>query len=107
MMIQYKNINGIDFNINTPDQLANLIIDLYNTKTRIIVDYGNTETKQSWNEIHDIRGYIGKSTGSIKVPLLVYNKRSYGGTQLLTDCILSIKTTKGNKTLYDINNNGA
>jgi hypothetical protein len=38
---------------------------------KIRLFYGDTQTGQSWFDEHDVVGRIGRSTGSIKVPLLV------------------------------------
>jgi len=68
---------------------------------RLIIDYGDIKTGKSWNEIHDISGYIGLSRGKDAFfPILVYNKRSLGGIELLTNCIVKILTSKGKKILY-------
>jgi hypothetical protein len=100
--IKYKVIDGTSFKENTPDNLCNLLNELRENRTRIVVDYGNVKTGKSWEEVYDISGYIGRSTGSIKIPLLVHNSRSFGGGSLLDDCILSIKTSKGKKEIYHL-----
>jgi hypothetical protein len=43
-------------------------------------------------------GTIGRSTGTIKIPLLINNSRSFGGPGLLDDCIIKITVDK--KTVY-------
>ena len=90
------------YKIETPDELCIVIDNLLQNKQRVVIDYGNTTTKESWNEIHDIKGRIGRSTGVIKIPLLVYNSRSYGGGALSDNCILSIKTTNGGRVVYSL-----
>ncbi len=87
-----KVINGYEVNTETPDELVTLLEKLYDGRnTRITIDYGDTKTGKSWNEVYDITGYIGRSTGNPKLFLLVKNKRSSGGGAILTDCILSIR----------------
>jgi len=101
--IEYKRTeNGTCYHKETPDKLVELLEELLENRTRITVDYGDIKTGKSWGEEHDITGYIGRSTGNIKIPLLVYNTRSYGGGALLDHCIIGIKTSKGNKELYKI-----
>ena len=68
-------------------------------KTRIRVWYGDIQSGIAWPEENDVLGYVGRSTGSIKTPLLIPNSRSHGGGGILQDRIVRIDTTKG-KTLY-------
>ena len=100
--IKYKVYNGTAYRQETPDDLVLLLEELRENRTRIIVDYGDIKTGRSWGESCDITGRIGRSNGDIKIPLLIHNKRSLGGGSLLDDCILSIKTSKGKKTLYQL-----
>jgi hypothetical protein len=101
-MEKYKVINGTHYNINTNDKVIEVLERCRMNKTRIVVDYGNVETKESWNEVYNITGYVGRSNGSIKAPLLIFNNRSLGGGCILTDCILSIKESKGKRVLFSL-----
>jgi len=95
----YKNIY---FSEGTPIDLCDTLISLYEKKTRIIIDYGNITTKESWNEKYDITGRICKSTGVNPILILVHNTRSLGGGSIMTDCILNIKNSIGKQTLYQL-----
>jgi hypothetical protein len=100
--ITYKIINGTAYHVNTPDAVVN-ILERYRQgyrgeKTRIRLFYGDNETGRDWNEEHNVIGYIGRSTGSIKIPLLINNNRSLGGPGLLDHCIVKITVDK--KTIY-------
>ena len=101
-MKQYKEVNGTSYNTETPNQLIEVLEAARKNKTRVIIDYGNTTTKQSWNETFDTTGYISRSTGRIKVPILIHNIRSTGGGSILDNCILSVKESKGKKVLYQL-----
>lgn len=79
------------YNINTDDKVIEVLERLRDSGIRITLDYGNVETGESWNDTYDITGYVGRSTGRVKIPILVHNKRSMGGSAILTDCILSIR----------------
>ena len=46
-------------------------------------------------------GYIERSTGEYKSPLLVHNSRSYGGEELLVGHIIRIDDIKSHRTLYE------
>ncbi len=95
-----KLANGTAYNTETKQEVIDVLEKVRQNKTRIIVDYGDVKTGRSWNEIYNIQGYIGRSTGQIQIPLLVFNSRSLGGGALLDDCIVKIVTSKGKKVLY-------
>lgn len=105
-----KIVNGTYYNQNTPDKVIEVLEKARLDRTRIQVDYGYTDLDkklsdgrkngQSWGEVNDITGYVGRSTGTQKIPLLVHNRRSLGGGGLLTHCIVKIVTTKGKRVLY-------
>jgi len=97
-----KTVNNTSYHIDTNDKVIEVLERCRMNNTRIVIDYGNVETKESWNEVNDISGYIGRSTGSVKIPLLVYNNRSIGGSGILSHCILSIKESKGKKVLFTV-----
>lgn len=91
---------GTHFEEGTPLELCELLLRAKEQRTRIVVDYGDIKTNTSWGEAYDISGYIGRSTGITPILLLVHNSRSTGGGALLTSCILSVKTSRGKKLLY-------
>lgn len=66
---------------------------------RVRIWYGDTETGRAWQEEHDVLGYVGRSTGEHKIPLLVYSRRSRGGGAILTENIVRIDSTDGG-TIY-------
>jgi len=90
-------VNGVEFNSETPRELVDTILNL-SRDTRVRVWYG--ENGKSWNEENDICGYIGRSTGQIKLPLLINNSRSMGGGALLDSCIVKMIDTRTNRVLY-------
>ena len=69
----------------------------YNNGERVRIWYGSNGNV--WHEEYDVIGYVGRSGGSVKTPLLVYNKRSYGGGAILVDSVVKVVTTDG-KVLY-------
>lgn len=96
----YKRWGETCFHEETPDGLCRLLETLRQTGERVKIYYGDPGTGKLWLEEHETRGYIGRSTGRIKIPLLIYNSRSMGGGALLSDRILRIETTKGARVLY-------
>lgn len=98
----YKEVNGTFYKKETPDDLIIVLESARINGTRIILDYGDIKTKKSWGEVYDISGYIGRSTGLIKIPILLNNSRSHGGGGILDNRILSVKTSKGKNLLYKL-----
>jgi len=96
----YKVVNGTSYHINTSDEVIRILEIARENNCRIVLDYGDTKTGKSWGEIHDIVGRVGRSTGTSKIPLLIYNKRCYGGGGILDHCIIGIKTSIGKCSLY-------
>ena len=99
-MKQYKEINGMSFDVNTPQSICNILSNAHAYNWRIRVFYGDAETGKSWNEEFDTIGNVGKSCGKIKIPLLIKNKRSVGGGAILDNCILKIVDIRTNEILY-------
>ena len=97
--MDYKVINNTSYNHDTPDHIISILEECRKNSVSVALDYGHP-TGESWGETSDIIGYISRSTGKTKIPILVYNKRSTGGASILTNCIVKITTTKGKRVLY-------
>ena len=69
--------NGTSYHHQTPEEIIDILEKAIKERFRIRIYYG--ENGKSWNEGHGTIGYIGRSTGKNKIPLLVYNSRSLGG----------------------------
>ena len=95
-----KVINGTTFHVETPIEVCNILNDAITSRhsKRIRIFLGDKETGKDWNEFHDTIGYVGRSTGSSKIPLMIHNTRSTGGGAILDDCI--VKITADKKTIY-------
>lgn len=97
--INYNQLdNGTCYHEQTPDKLVEVLEYARQNRNRVRVYYGNNG--KSWHEENDTIGYIGRSTGNIKIPLLVYNNRSFGGGALLDHCIVKIVTISSKRVLY-------
>jgi hypothetical protein len=99
----YKEVNGLWYHEDTKVGVIQVIEHCRKYDIRVVIDYGNVDTGESWGEIHDIKGRFGKTNGTKPIIILAYNKRCYGGGAVLTHCILSIKESKGGRFLYNIN----
>ena len=88
------------FNNKTNDKVKQCIEYCYNSKLRIRIWYGDTDTGVSWMDEYDIMGTIGRSTGKQKIPLLIKNSRSSGGGGILCHCIIRIDVIGSRRTIY-------
>jgi hypothetical protein len=93
-------INGTTYNDNTPAALIDVLERARFTRSRVRVFYGNVATGRDYCEEYDTTGYICRSTGTVKIPLLVNNRRSMGGPAILDHCIVKIVDTRTRETLY-------
>lgn len=83
------------FNEKTSQAVKDAINTAYTSKKRIRIFYGDTETGRSWHEENNVCGTIGRSTGTKKIPLLIANSRSLGGSGILEQCIVAVKIRNG------------
>ena len=99
-MKTYKEYNGMFFDESTPNEVCRILqaANAYNWRVRVF--YGDPSTGENWNEEYDTIGNVGKSTGEIKVPLLIKNKRSFWGGAILDSRILKIVDIRTNEVLY-------
>lgn len=96
--------NGTYYNSDTPDEIINVLEKAKYRGTRLFLSLGDTETGRDWNEVHGVTGTVGRSTGPIKIPIILHNKRSTGGPAILTHCIVRIATSRGKNVLYQHDN---
>ncbi len=99
-MKEYKTINGTSFDVRTPDEVVTILENARQTRTRLHVSLGDSESGRDWIEENMVHGVIGRSTGSIKIPLLLHNQRSLGGPGLLDHCIVRIRESAGGRVLW-------
>ena len=98
-MEKYLIVNGTSYYYKTDPQIIKILEELRQNKTRIILKYGD-ENGETCNDVSEMTGRIGRSSGKIKIPVLVHNLRSIGGRGILTDRIVKIVTSKGKKVIY-------
>lgn len=91
---RYKVYNDTWYCLDTPDSVIQILDGAMKNHERIRVFYGDTETGRDWMEIYDTIGYVSRSCGNVKTPLLIKNSRSIGGTGILDDCIVKITIDK-------------
>ena len=101
---RYKVVNGTYYAAKTSDATIERLERARQTGERIRLDYGEPKTGRSWGETNDITGYVGRSTGQVKIPLLLHNKRSIGGGGILTNYILSIRSSNKRRPRFKFSN---
>lgn len=97
---KYREVNGTSYNKKTPAEVISVLEAARKTGTRIKLHYGDTETGKDWKDEYNVTGYVGRSNGLRKVPILLHNSRSTGGISILDHCIIKIKKSKGGEVLY-------
>ena len=91
---RYKVYNGTWYCFDTPDRVIQILDNAMKNHERIRVFYGDADTGCDWMEIYDTIGYVSRSCGSVKIPLLIKNSRSIGSTGILDGSIVKITIDK-------------
>lgn len=100
MKTSYKIINGTSYHDQTPDVVIRVLENARQNRTRLHISLGDTTSGKDWLEEFETHGYVGRSMGPTKVPLLVANRRSLGGGTILDHCIVRIRESAGGRVLY-------
>lgn len=87
------------FDPGTDPKTAAVLESRRRTGDKVRLVLGDTRTGEPWLNEYDVVGKIGRSGGSLKVPLLVEDGES-GGVAILTACVLHIIDWKSGRTLY-------
>lgn len=98
-MEKYKFVNGTAYHNETDIAVINALEYAREYHINIKITYGDTKTGRNWMEEHEVYGHVGRSTGKIKIPLLV-NHLAYGGYHLLDHCVIRIRDTQNGRILY-------
>lgn len=98
--IQYKEHGGTFFHAQTDEIVCGCLLEAMKRGQRLRLWYGDTKTGKAWHEEHDTIGYIGRSCGPVKIPLLIKNSQSTGGGGILDHCIVAITTAQGRSAIY-------
>jgi len=86
----YIERNGTSYHAETPLVVVDALESARLNHSRIRLFMGDVATGKDWGDENDVTGTLGRSTGTIKVPLLIHNSRSMGGGALLDHCIVRL-----------------
>jgi hypothetical protein len=99
-MKEYQVVNGTHYDVRTSNAIISVLEKARLNRTRLHISLGDSESGRDWIEENMVYGFVGRSTGSIKIPLLTHNRRSLGGPGLLDHCIVRIRHSSGGGVLY-------
>lgn len=85
--------SGTYYSNETPDGVIRVLESVRGTSQRVKIYLGDRETGRDWMEEDGKIGKIGRSTGPIKIPILLKTMNSHGGGAILEDCIVKIATS--------------
>ena len=92
--------SGTAYHIDTPEKVVSVLETARINQTRVKIYYGDKETGRDWHEEHDTTGRISRSTGTVKIPLIIHNNKSIGGPSILDHRIVKIKRLSDGYILY-------
>lgn len=108
----YQIVNGTAYSVGmklkdgayqkeeTPGEVIRILEDARTSGRILRIHYGDRLTGRDWLEENDVQGRISRSTGRIKIPILVAPGED-GGPGLLDNCIVKITTaSKPRRTLW-------
>lgn len=96
----YYIIDGTCYDKRAPIQVCKALDRMLKNRARIRVFYGDPKTGNAWAEENNTIGYVGRTTGSVKTPLLLHDSRSSGGSIILVSSIVAITRSDGGSFVY-------
>jgi hypothetical protein len=96
--------NGTHYSSETPDEVIEILERAIKERIRLKFYYGDRETGRDYLEESDTVGKIGRSTGEIKIPLLLPKYDSIGGPALFDSGIVKIVTSPRRELLWQHKN---
>lgn len=87
------------FHPETPEAVRRVLERAMKSRELLRIYSGDAATGRDWGEENDVIGQIGRSTGLMRVPLLI-GKGEFGGPALLDHCIVKIQRVSDGKVLY-------
>lgn len=89
---------GTWFDYDTPPKVRSILERYRKEGGRIRIFYGD-RSGRSWMDENDVIGRVGRSTGTMKIPLLIA-EGEYGGPGILDSCIVRIIDADTRQEIY-------
>jgi hypothetical protein len=99
-MKECKVVNGTYYDSRTPPEVVNVLEKARLNRTRLHISLGDVVTGRDYLDEFECFGFIGRSIGPSKVPLILPLSRSIGGGAILDHCIVRIRHSSGGRILY-------
>jgi hypothetical protein len=90
---------GTWFSFDTPKKVRRILEEYRLSNDKIRIFYGDNETGRDWMKENDVMGTIGRSTGTMQIPLLISDDE-HSGPGLLDSSIVRIIDVATKKELY-------
>lgn len=87
------------FDPGTSPELAKVLEGCRKSNRKVRLVLGDADTGEAWLDEYDVVGTIGRSAGSLKVPLLIEDGES-GGSAILTACVLAVIDWQSGRWLF-------
>jgi hypothetical protein len=91
------------FDPGTPDMVRALLERYRNNGKLVRLFLGDHASGRDWGEENDLVGYIGRSAGHMRVPLLM-EPGEHGGPAILTRCVVRILDVETGREVYRTRN---
>ena len=98
----YQVVNGTSYHADTSKRVIDIIERARANSWRLRLYLGDAKTGRDWNEHYDVTGRIGRSSGPVKVPILLHNSQSIGGGAILDHCIVRIRHANKRDGKFDL-----
>ncbi|MHB8742819.1 MAG: hypothetical protein ACYC9L_06790 [Sulfuricaulis sp.] len=85
-----RSAKGTYFHQQTPKAVRRILETARETGIRLRLFLGDAITGRDWGEEHDTIGTVGRSTGPLRVPLLVADSFDAGGGAILDHCVVRV-----------------
>ncbi len=99
-MKEYQVVNGTFYDLRTSVEVIEVLEKARLNRTRLHISLGDTATGRDWLDEFQCFGFIGRSMGPTKVPLILPLRRSIGGSSILDHCIVRVRHSAGGCVLY-------
>lgn len=97
---EQANLKETWFHLGTPVEVRRMLERYRKSGDAIRIFYGDAETGRDWLEENDVVGFIARSCGTLKVPILLKHGSEAWGDTILDQCIVKLMDVASRKTLW-------